>query len=545
MAAKVKKNGRPVKTHSKYQTSSGTSKGLVSSERTDKDSRGNRAGIWKWLPFLSARNFVFFSLAITFGALQCYHISTMFEKDRFFSHLSDLEREMSFRSEMGLYFSYYKDMTEAPSISEGFNSAMHDKIVEYPSTVNALKRFNIYPEMFLGILKREYESFMRYMNKPTKMCYTVKRGRGLSHVQNCEGMGDIAIFYINCIFFWNGVMMSLFFVLAVVLSGSIFGGIIAVAGFFYNHGECTRVQWTPPLRESMAYPFFVLQLLAVTYTLRIPRPRWIHSAFIMIPSLFFILCWQFAQFTLLTQMLSIFATFVLGYIGYAKLKCILQGQSVALVAAYCLLFGNEMLLTSYFPACLITLWVIVFLKPFFDKVSKLLLLWALQGFILITGIISFKFLISTLLHIADDAHIGNLLRTKLSNYKDFHTLLYVCSKEFDFIETETIIKLCMSLLLPCVFFAVIFLGRFLIKQECDRFRRRKSGGLSNKDQEEILTESKEGAEYIYHVFQTLAFTVMAVLIMRLKLFLTPQLCLMSSLLASRKVCLVFSFDSFK
>lgn len=39
----------------------------------------------------------------------------------------------------------------------------------------------------------------------------------------------------------------------------------------------------------------------------------------------------------------------------------------------------------------------------------------------------------------------------------------------------------------------------------------------------------------YHVVQTLAYAVMAVLIMRLKLFLTPQLAVLTSLLAHHKV----------
>ena len=42
-------------------------------------------------------------------------------------------------------------------------------------------------------------------------------------------------------------------------------------------------------------------------------------------------------------------------------------------------------------------------------------------------------------------------------------------------------------------------------------------------------------QILYHVFQLIAFTTMAVIIMRLKLFWTPHLCLMTSLLASQKV----------
>lgn len=43
-------------------------------------------------------------------------------------------------------------------------------------------------------------------------------------------------------------------------------------------------------------------------------------------------------------------------------------------------------------------------------------------------------------------------------------------------------------------------------------------------------------QVLYNVLQMCAFIMMAVIIMRLKLFATPQLCLVAGVLASRKVC---------
>ena len=34
------------------------------------------------------------------------------------------------------------------------------------------------------------------------------------------------------------------------------------------------------------------------------------------------------------------------------------------------------------------------------------------------------------------AHIGDIFRSKFTDFQNFHTMLYTCAKEFDFLETE-------------------------------------------------------------------------------------------------------------
>ncbi|KAH0506016.1 putative C-mannosyltransferase DPY19L1 [Microtus ochrogaster] len=342
------------------------------------------------------------------------HITHLFENDRHFSHLSTLEREMAFRTEMGLYYSYFKTIVEAPSFFSGVWMIMNDRLTEYPLVINTLKRFNLYPEVILASWYRIYTKIMDLIGIQTKICWTVTRGEGLSPIESCEGER-----------LCHAIPLS-------VGTGSRLGGLVTVLCFFFNHGEvgrqkCTRVMWTPPLRESFSYPFLVLQMLLVTHILRATKLYRGSLIALCISNVFFMLPWQFAQFVLLTQVI--------------------------------------------------------------------------QGCCWLCGTVTLKYLTSRIFGIADDAHIGNLLTSKFFSYKDFDTLLYTCAAEFDFMERETPLRYTKTLLLPVVLIVFAAIVRKLV----------------------------------YHALQLLAYTALGVLIMRLKLFLTPHMCVMASLICSRQL----------
>ncbi|XP_030645107.1 probable C-mannosyltransferase DPY19L1 [Chanos chanos] len=267
--------------------------------------------------------FITLSMAAFAGYIHWRYLMMLFENDHNFSRLSALEKEMAFRTEMGLYYSYFKNFIRAPSFTTGLHFILNDQFTEYPLVINALKRFSLYPEVFVGMLFRVYTGLMDFIGIPTITCWDVDRGNGQEPVEICTGMGDPTHFYVSAIFILNGFLMSLFCIYGAYLSRSCLGGLVTVLCLFFNHGESTRVMWTPPLRESFAYPFFVLQMLLLTCTLRRPNPGRGTLIGVGVCNVLFVVSWSFAQCVLQTQIACLFACYILDYIPLSKIKALL------------------------------------------------------------------------------------------------------------------------------------------------------------------------------------------------------------------------------
>ncbi|CAC5389761.1 Probable C-mannosyltransferase DPY19L1,Probable C-mannosyltransferase DPY19L2,C-mannosyltransferase dpy-19 [Mytilus coruscus] len=99
------------------------------------------------------------------------------------------------------------------------------------------------------------------------------------------------------------------------------------------------------------------------------------------------------------------------------------------------------------------------------------------------------------------------------------------------VQGKTPVKLSRTLLLPTVFIVVCSVVFKLLTEEYLAWKSPSSFEM----QVDRNMRLKPNAEIVYNLFQCAAFTLMAIMIMRLKLFMTPHLCLITSLLASKKI----------
>jgi hypothetical protein len=313
-------------------------------------------------------------------------------------------------------------------------------------------------------------------------------------------------------------------------------GIVGCLCFFYNHGEATRVMWAPALRESFSFPFHLLQMIAVFSFIQAKQSR---HVFLTLSTLIYMLPWQFGQFSLGTQAASIFATYSLGFLSQRKLIGYIACQTLALVLCFILMFGNRMLMTSFFASLLVSVWVIIFFEKLIELIRKRPLKnptsWLQVAVIAFTRVLFLfvfmflakKYFLGGLFPHRDDSHIWDILKSKFDpTFFTFDTRLYTCAAEFDFLELGTVTKFSQTMLLPTALLVFMFYLALVLKRV---FIHTSSAKELNPEDPEVNKECM----ILYNLFQLIAYTIMAGLIMRLKLFWTPHLCIFASYIANK------------
>ncbi|CAG5129525.1 unnamed protein product, partial [Candidula unifasciata] len=252
--------------------------------------RGTTSPIWSVLWALNVVLGV--GAIVAAGGLHAWYMYQLHENQLWFSHIQEIEREISFRTESGLYYSFYKYLVNSPDFLKDIQRLTVNESTQHPEAINILARMNIYQEVILATLYRQF-------------------GISLQPI----------FFYIYSIFCLNGVLVSALCLLTWLLSKSWMAGILSAAFYMFNRLDTTRVDSSVPLRENFALPFLWIQAAGIAMYFK-PRVRGILESccqmIIFLSTLLFCCFWQFSQFIMLLQGFSLFAVWVLGLVPTVK-----------------------------------------------------------------------------------------------------------------------------------------------------------------------------------------------------------------------------------
>ncbi|XP_041048371.1 probable C-mannosyltransferase DPY19L3 isoform X4 [Carcharodon carcharias] len=443
-------------------------------------------------------------MAIFLGLLTSVYVATLHENDLWFSTIQEVEREISFRTECGLYYSYYKQMLQAPTIAQGLKELVYDNKTESRRTINLLKRMNIYQEVILSILYRIL-SLQRYL--------------------------EPVYFYLYTVFGLQALYVISIYITSWLLSGTWMSGALAAIWYILNRIDTTRVEFTIPLRENWSLPFFALQIMAITYYLRpqLKSLQWWSFTLIMASTFLFCITWQFNQFILLIQALVFFTLDCLDMVPASKVTSLYFVHVASLLLVWILQFNNSMLLGSLVLSFILSALVVRHLQRnlksggFLIRVLKLLLhLVVVFSLTVLTNNTSKK-----ILGLESDEHIFKFLKAKFGfgATRDFDAKLYLCEEAFGLLPYDTFQRLLHTLILPSY---LLILVTTVIIAITVAVRNLSGSSLfqstSIKEENMIMLRP----DLAYNLIHNVLFGLLALSTMRMKYLWTSHMCVFAS-----------------
>ncbi|XP_035399233.1 probable C-mannosyltransferase DPY19L3 isoform X2 [Cygnus atratus] len=407
-------------------------------------------------------------VAIGLGLLTSVYVATLHENDLWFSNIKEVEREISFRTECGLYYSYYKQMIQAASIQQG--------------------------------------------------------------IVNCKQYLEPVYFYIYTLFGLQAVYVIALYVTSWLLSGTWLSGLLAACWYITNRIDTTRVEFTIPLRENWALPFFAVQIAAITYLLRThlqPAQERLTLLAVFIATFLFSLTWQFNQFMMLIQALALFIPDCFDMLPTAKVTWLYIIQISGLLLVCVLQFFNSMILGSLLISFNASILIARAIQKNLKKGNLLNRLGKLILHVLLVSSLTLlvnKF-IKKSLNLESDEHIFKFLKAKFGfgATRDFDANLYLCEEAFGLLPLNTFSRLSDTLL----FYVYIFsLFPMTVAALIVAFRNLSGSNQVQEKAEEYTIILKPDAAY--NLIHTVLFGCLALSTMRMKYLWTSHMCVFAS-----------------
>uniref|UniRef100_A0A914X9Z6 C-mannosyltransferase DPY19L3 n=1 Tax=Plectus sambesii TaxID=2011161 RepID=A0A914X9Z6_9BILA len=431
------------------------------------------------------------------------YVRDLHELQLWFSNIPEVQREISLRTESGLYYAYYKQLIHAPSITQGIDALKYDNATEHGRTINILERFNIYQEVALALAYRKL---------------------------NLQKMMEPILFYVYSCFALTGLSVTVLFALSWYLAGLWPAGLLTAVFLTVNLDDSTRASFTVNLRENFAFPFLWMQLLvACIFLKRLHRHFVTHLTILIaffVTSFLFAIMWQFNQFVFLLQAAALYLLAVMRIAPRGKVQLLLALQSLALLAVWVAQYQQAMVLgalvLSFAPVGIISLWLFggwrlnggLLGGPF-----KLLLECCFTALCTIL----LNMFIKQQLHIEADTHIWTFVKAKFGfdRAATFESRLYLCHGAFAFLDKDFFYRTSATGVFPAyvifVFGAIFVVVIALLSQWTE-----------NDDLQ--VDKCMHGSKFYFHRHPEIAFVVLhsivcgvvGVMTLRMKYLWFPQ-----------------------
>ncbi|KAM8893619.1 protein C-mannosyl-transferase DPY19L3 isoform 1-T1 [Spinachia spinachia] len=458
-------------------------------------------GDWSWGAIVWTS--VGWSVSVGLGLLCCIYMATLHENDLWFSNIKEMEREISFRTECGLYYSYYKQMLQAPSIQEGLSNLIHDNLTESKRTINLLQRMNIYQEVFLSVLYRllPMQSYL-----------------------------EPVYFYIYTVFSLQAVYVIALYLTAWLLSGSWLAGTLSGVWYLLNRVDTTRVEFTVSLRENWSLPFLALQVTAITCYLR-PQLSALQQKVLVwlmyVTTFCFCLTWQFNQFILLVQALIIYTLDCGDLLTSTQVTTMYLVQVCGLLSVWLLQFCNSMILGSLVLSFIVAALFFRHCQSGLKTGSPLVRLakLLLHSAMVLLLTVTINYLAKKALQLRSDEHIFKFIKSKLAlgPTRDFDASLYLCEEAFGLLPLDTLERLGGTLLLYPYVLTLLLLSGMLAAAAVHNLRPKGCAAEERKGGGEGRAQAFR-PDVAYNLLHTLFYGFLAFSTMRMKYIWTGHMC---------------------
>ncbi|XP_059528178.1 probable C-mannosyltransferase DPY19L4 isoform X1 [Myotis daubentonii] len=450
-----------------------------------------------------AKIFIGCLAAVTSGMMYALYLSAYHERKFWFSNRQELEREITFQGDSAIYYSYYKDMLKAPSFERGVYELTHNNKTVSLKTINAVQQMSLYPELIASVLYQATGS-----NEIIEPVY----------------------FYIGIVFGLQGIYVTALFVTSWLMSGTWLAGMLTVAWFIINRMDTTRIEYSIPLRENWALPYFACQIAALTGYLKSNLNTYGERFCYLLMSAstyMFMMMWEYSHYLLFLQAISLFLLDNFSLEQSDKVHEVYKIYIFSLFLGYLLQFENSALLVSPLLSLVVTLMLVKCLqlnvkkRTFVAKIMKFI-----NFYLVCTLTVTLNIIIKMFVPHKENGHMLKFLEVKLglNMTKNFTMNWLLCQESLQAPSQEFFLRLTQSSLLP--FYILVLIICFLSMMQVI-FRR-----INGESLKETVTLEDgrigERPEIIYHVIHTIFFGSLAMIIEGLKYLWTPYVCMLAA-----------------